>query len=70
MPNFDAGSGHQPARGTISNNGGKVILLRKLSQHLRGSRGVLVDENHHAPVKSAFAEAFRDERNGPLFWQI
>ena len=43
-----------------------MIFLRELRQHLRGSRGVLVDKNHHAAVKSALAEPFGDKRDGPL----
>ena len=67
MPDFDAGSGHQPACGAISNNCGKVIFLRKLRQHFSGSRGVFVHENHDAALKSALAEAFGYERDGSLF---
>jgi hypothetical protein len=70
MPDLDSRPRYQPARGAISNNRGKVILLCKLSQHLSSSCGVLVHENHDAAMKGAFSEAFGDQRNGPLFGEF
>ena len=37
-----------------------------MTQHLSGTRGVLVHQNHHVPTKAPLAETLGDKCDGPL----